>query len=65
MKELAQRLAYVREVVTVAELLEGKGVDYPRTQANATFKKAPRHKGKGAEQGALGFDCGRWGLDGG
>lgn len=27
---------------TVAELLDGKGIDYPPTRADATFKKAPR-----------------------
>jgi hypothetical protein len=27
---------------TVAELLAGKGIDYPKTKADATFKKAPR-----------------------
>jgi site-specific DNA-methyltransferase (adenine-specific) len=27
---------------TVAELLAGKGIDYPPTKADATFKKAPR-----------------------
>lgn len=27
---------------TVAELLDGKGIDYPPTKADVTFKKAPR-----------------------
>jgi hypothetical protein len=27
---------------TVAELLDGKGIDYPPTRADATFKRAPR-----------------------
>jgi site-specific DNA-methyltransferase (adenine-specific) len=30
------------QLVTVAELLSGKSIDYPPTRANVTFKKAPR-----------------------
>lgn len=30
------------QLVTVRELLEGRGVDYPPSQANVTFKKAPK-----------------------
>jgi len=30
------------QLVTVAELLSGKNIDYPPTRANVTFKKAPR-----------------------
>jgi DNA modification methylase len=36
------------QLVTVGELLEGKQLDLPRT--NATFKKAPRAEGEGPEQ---------------
>ena len=35
------------QILTVAELLEGKRIDYPaRGQTNVTFKKAPKAKGK-------------------
>jgi len=27
---------------TIADLMGGKGIDYPRTRADATFKQAPR-----------------------
>jgi len=31
------------QILTVAELLEGKGIDYPSSQdSNITFKKAPK-----------------------
>lgn len=39
------------QILTVAELLEGKGIDYPPPQqVNVTFKKAPRTPGPEAEQ---------------
>jgi hypothetical protein len=31
-------------MLTIAELLAGKGLDYPRLAPNATFKKAPRQR---------------------
>ena len=35
------------QILTVGELLEGKGIDYPpSSQVNVTFKKAPKAKGK-------------------
>lgn len=38
------------QLLTVAELLEGKGIDYPRTAGvNKTLKAAPRSKGKKGE----------------
>jgi len=41
----------------VADLLEGKRIDYPPSrQVNVTFKKAPRAKGPGAEAQRLPFD---------
>jgi hypothetical protein len=30
------------QLLTIKELLDGKGIDYPRMKANVTFKKAPR-----------------------
>jgi len=33
------------QILTIAELLEGKGIDYPPSQANVTFKKAPKQQG--------------------
>lgn len=39
------------QILTVAELLDGKGIDYPPpSQVNVTFKKAPKAHEKG-EQG--------------
>jgi site-specific DNA-methyltransferase (adenine-specific) len=39
------------QLLTVGELLAGKRVDYPHAEGiNVTFKKAPRAKGKKAEQ---------------
>ncbi len=31
------------QILTVAELLAGKGIDYPRFAGNVTFKKAPKN----------------------
>jgi DNA modification methylase len=42
------------QLLTVAELLDGKRIDYPPpTQTNVTFKKAPRAKPEEAEQMGL------------
>jgi len=43
------------QILTVAELLEGRQVDFPPSmQVNVTFKKAPRAKtGTEKQQGAL------------
>lgn len=39
------------QLLTIEELLEGKGIDYPRTEGvNVTFKRAPRVKPRKAEQ---------------
>ena len=35
------------QLLTVAELLEGKGIDYPSRLDNITFKKAPKKRPKG------------------
>ena len=36
------------QILTVADLLEGKRIDYPaHAQTNVTFKKAPKAKRKG------------------
>jgi DNA modification methylase len=39
------------QILTIAELLEGKKIEYPQT--NVTFKLAPKAKGKSAEQMSL------------
>lgn len=39
------------QILTIAELLEGKKIEYPQT--NVTFKQAPKAKGKSAEQMSL------------
>ena len=42
------------QVLTVAELLAGKGIDMPPIrQVNVTYKQAPRAGGKKGQQGAL------------
>lgn len=41
------------QILTIAELLEGKRIDYPPTQANVTFKKAPKHQGTKPSQMSL------------
>ncbi len=38
------------QLLTVAELLDGRGIDYPSRQGNVTFKKAARVKEKAKEQ---------------
>jgi DNA modification methylase len=38
------------QILTVRELLEGKGIDYPRHAGNVTFKKAPRVREAGVEE---------------
>jgi len=45
------------QLLTVADLLDGKGIDYPPEQErkDATFKKAPKTKGEQAEQDGLPF----------
>jgi DNA modification methylase len=45
------------QILTVAELLEGKGVDMPPLrQVNRTFKKAPRARGRKVENESLPLD---------
>jgi site-specific DNA-methyltransferase (adenine-specific) len=42
------------QILTVAELLDGRSIDYPRTEGmNKTFKRAPRAKKK--EEGSRGL----------
>lgn len=42
------------QILTIAELLEGKGIDYPPSKhVNVTFKKAPKLKTQAAEQLSL------------
>jgi hypothetical protein len=44
------------QLLTVAELLDGRGIDYPRTAgANQTFKRAPKARKKESENKSL-FD---------
>ena len=43
------------QILTVADLLGGAGIDYPSRHANVTFRKAPRlQRGSDHEQMALG-----------
>ena len=45
------------QLLTIAELLAGKGIDYPRvTGANQTYKAAPRHVKPVAEKLELDLD---------
>lgn len=42
------------QILTVAQLLDGRTIDMPPIkQVQQTFKKAPKHKTKGAEEGLL------------
>lgn len=43
------------QLLTVAELLDGKRLDYPPSQANVTFKKAPKAKADEPENETLPF----------
>ena len=40
------------QILTIQELLEGRGIDYPHP-TNVTFKRAPRAETPGAEQLSL------------
>jgi capsule polysaccharide export protein KpsC/LpsZ len=42
------------QILSIAELLAGKKIEYPRYALDATFKKAPRARGAAAEQIRLG-----------
>jgi DNA modification methylase len=45
------------QILTIAELLKGKGIDYPPSeQVNVTFKKAPKAKPPDDENGSLEFE---------
>lgn len=44
------------QILTIEELLGGKGIDYPRTKANVTFRKARRVMKPAATKQALPFD---------
>lgn len=37
------------QLLTIADLLSGKGIDYPRYRDNVTFRRAPKAKGAAAE----------------
>ena len=39
------------QILTIAELLRGKKIDYPSQGVNVTFEKAPREKKRGVIQG--------------
>ena len=43
------------QILTVEDLLTGKGLDRPPAQASATFKRAPKAKAAGAKPQALDF----------
>jgi hypothetical protein len=38
------------QILSIAELLEGKKIDYPRYVVDATFKKAPKSRTAAEEQ---------------
>lgn len=38
------------QILTIAELLDGKGIAYPQHSHNVTFKRAPRAETPQAEQ---------------
>jgi len=42
------------QILSIAELLEGKKIDYPRYSSDATFKKAPKARKAAEEQMPLG-----------
>lgn len=42
------------QILSIAELLTGKKIDYPRFATDATFKKAPKSKRAAEEQILLG-----------
>jgi len=42
------------QILSIADLLEGKRIDYPRYAADATFKKAPKARKTAEEQIPLG-----------
>ncbi len=44
------------QILSIAQLLEGKKIDYPRYAADATFKKAPKARKAAEEQIPLGGD---------
>jgi hypothetical protein len=44
------------QILSIAELLEGKKIDYPRYAADATFKKAPKSRKAAEEQIPLSGD---------
>ena len=44
------------QILSIAELLDGKRVEYPRFAADATFKKAPKSRKAAEEQIPLGGD---------
>lgn len=42
------------QILSIAELLEGRRIDYPRFAGDATFKKAPKSRKAAEEQIPLG-----------
>jgi hypothetical protein len=54
---LVRKDQWKRQLLTVGELLAGKGIDYPRTTgANVTYRRAQRADLKVAEQPDLGIE---------
>ncbi len=43
------------QILTVEDLLTGKGIDRPPAQASATFKRAPKARAASAKPQALDF----------
>ena len=44
------------QILTIEDLLNGKGIDYPPLRTNITFKKAPKATQKASGNASLGFD---------
>jgi len=40
----------ISQILSIAQLLAGKKIDYPRFAADATFKKAPKARMRAEEQ---------------
>jgi site-specific DNA-methyltransferase (adenine-specific) len=45
------------QILTIEDLMAGKRIDYPETQANVTYKKAERYRAPAAQTAPLVFDA--------
>lgn len=44
------------QILTVAELLDGRKIDYPSQGVNLTFERAPRERSRTGKQKTLGLE---------